>query len=154
MTELTPTAEFVFEVDAAVDPPIVVGTLPGGMVRRIVPVGEGTVRGPEINGRVVPGGKDWQLIWPDGTAEIEARYTIVTDRGELISVSNPGFRHAEPDIMKKLVAGEPVPPDSYYFRTAPRFETGAPRLAWMMRTIFVCVGIREPDRVRIRFFKV
>jgi hypothetical protein len=56
--------------------------------------------------------------------------------------------------MDKLVAGEPVPPDSYYFRTTPRFEVASERLAWMMRTIFVAVGIREPDRVRIRFFRV
>jgi hypothetical protein len=147
-------AEFVFEVDAAVDPPIELGALPGGAMRRIIPVGEGTVRGSEINGRVLPGGADWQLIRPDGVADIEARYTIETDRGELISVTNPGYRHAPPDIMRKLIAGEAVPPDSYYFRTAPRFETAAPRLAWLMRTVFVAVGIREPSRVRIRFFRV
>jgi hypothetical protein len=154
VSDFTPQLEFVFEVDAAVDPPLELGTLPGGAVRRIIPVGDGSVRGPQLNGRVVPGGADWQLIRADGVADIEARYTIETDRGELISVTNPGYRHAPPDIMAKLIAGEPVPPDSYYFRTAPRFETAAPRLAWLMRTVFVAVGIREPSRVRIRFFRV
>lgn len=154
MPETILQPEFVFEVDAAVDPPIELGVLPGGSMRRIIPVGAGTVRGPEINGRVLPGGADWQLIRPDGVADIEARYTIESDQGELVYVSNPGYRHAPPDIMAKLIAGEPVPPDSYYFRTAPRFETAAPRLAWLMRTILVCVGIREPGRVRIRFFRV
>jgi len=152
--DVTPQLEFVFEVDATLDPPIELGGLPGGARRRIIPIAGGLVRGPQLSGEVLRGGADWQLIRADGVAEIEARYTLKSDRGELISVTNPGFRHAPPDIMDKLVAGEPVPADSYYFRTTPRFEVASDRLAWMMRTIFVAVGIREPDRVRIRFFRV
>ena len=151
--DITPALTFVFEVEAALDPAIELGDLPGGARRRIIPILGGVVRGPEIAGEVLRGGADWQLVRADGVAEIEARYTLKTDRGELISVTNPGFRHAPPDIMTKLIAGEPVPPESYYFRTTPRFETAAPRLAWLMRTVFVAVGIREPGSVRIRFFR-
>jgi hypothetical protein len=149
--EVAPQLQFVFEVEATLDPAIEVGAVPGGR-RRIIPVTGGVVRG-EISGEVLPGGADWQLIRPDNVAEIEARYTIRTDRDELISVTNPGYRHAPPDIMDQLVAGVPVPPDSYYFRTTPRFEVASERLAWITRTVFVAVGIREPDSVRIRFFR-
>lgn len=152
-TDIVPQLTFVFEVEATLDPPIEVGAVAGGR-RRIIPVTGGVVRGAEVCGEVLRGGADWQLIRPDGVAEIEARYTIRTDRGELISVTNPGFRHAQADIMAKLIAGEPVPPDSYYFRTTPRFEVAAARLSWMTRTVFVAIGIREPDSVRIRFFRV
>jgi hypothetical protein len=151
-TDMVPQLQFVFEVEATLDPAIELGAVAGGR-RRIIPVTGGVVRGTEIAGEVLPGGADWQLIRPDNVAEIEARYTIKTDRGELISVTNPGFRHAPPDVMEKLVTGVPVPPDSYYFRTTPRFEVASERIAWITRTVFVAVGIREPDSVRIRFFR-
>jgi hypothetical protein len=151
---VAPQLTFAFEVEATLEPALELGILPDGGRRRIIPIAGGVVRGPELAGEVLRGGADWQLVRADGVAEIEARYTLRTDRGELISVTNPGYRHAPPDIMRKLVAGEPVPAGSYYFRTTPRFEVASERLAWMMRTIFVADGIREPDRVRIRFFRV
>jgi hypothetical protein len=84
---------------------------------------------------VLPGGSDWQLIHPDGLTEADARYTLETDRGHLIYVQNRGLRHAPPEIMKKLLAGEAVDPS-------------------LTRAIFVGVGERYPSEVVIRFWKV
>ena len=39
----------------------------------------GTVRGPKLNGRILPGGADWQIVRSDGAADIQARYTIESD---------------------------------------------------------------------------
>ena len=44
--------------------------------RRVINILGGTVSGPDINGRILPGGADWQFIRPDGVADISARYTI------------------------------------------------------------------------------
>ena len=54
---------------------VVVGHGPTGE-RRIVPILGGTVVGPRLSGDILPGGADYQLIRPDGVAEIEARYTL------------------------------------------------------------------------------
>jgi hypothetical protein len=149
-----PGLEFAFEVEARVAAPMVVGELPKG-TRRIIDILGGTVAGPGIRGRVLPGGADWQLIRrEDGFTEVDARYTIETDRGTLIYVSNVGIRHAPPEIMRQLNAGETVDQSALYFRAVPTFETGDPELEWLMRSIFISTGERYPDGVMIRFWRV
>jgi len=107
-----------------------------------------------MKGRVLPGGADWQIVRADGLAELDTRYTLETDDGKLIYVQNPGIRHAPPDVTAKLMAGQPVDPSLVYFRSAPRFETSAPELAWLMRSIFVGTGERHPADVVLRFWKL
>ena len=140
-------------LDVAVGPPLVVGAGPGGE-RRIVPILGGTAAGPRLAGEILPGGADFQLIRPDGVAEIEARYAIRLADGALLYVVNRGLRHAAPEDMARLLRGEPVPPERVYFRTAPVFETAAPEHAWLTRSLFVGVGERRPDSVRVRVFAV
>jgi hypothetical protein len=122
--------------------------------RRIIPITGGTFEGPGLRGRVVPGGADWQIIRPDGVAELEARYTLETESGGLIYVVNRGIRHGPPEILRALREGVPVDRSRYYFRTAPVFETAVPELDRMMRSIFIGDGERFPDRVAMRFWRV
>ena len=49
--------------------------------RRVIPITGGTFSGPKINGEVLPGGEDWQLVRPDGDTELYARYLMKTDDG-------------------------------------------------------------------------
>ena len=79
---------------------------------------------------------------------------IWTDEGILIDVRNRGLRHAAPEIMRKLLAGERVDPALVYFRTTPTFETTAPQLQVLTRSIFVGSGERYPDEVVLWFWKV
>ena len=46
--------------------------------------------------------------------------------------------------MRKLLAGEPVEPWQVYFVTTPAFETAAPALQWLTRSVFVGTGERQP----------
>jgi hypothetical protein len=144
---------FAFELRATVGPPLEIGEVPHGL-RRIVPITGGTVEGPAIRGTVMAGGADWQMIQPDGFSELDTRYTIRTDTGQVVYVQNKGIRHAAPDVMKRLLAGETVDPSLVYFRTVPTFETASPELQWLARSVFVGVGERYPSDVRIRFYKV
>jgi hypothetical protein len=123
-------------------------------VRRIVAITGGTFEGPMLKGKVLPGGADWQLIQPDGLSMLDTRYTIQTDDGRIVYVQNKGTRHAAPDVMKRLLAGERVDPALVYFRTVPTFETSSPELQWLVRSVFVGIGERYPDDVRIRFWRV
>jgi Protein of unknown function (DUF3237) len=149
-----PRLEFAFEVRAEVADPLVIGELPEG-TRRIVDISGGTVEGPGVSGRIRPGGADWQLIRrEDGFTEVDARYTIETESGSLIYVQNKGIRHAPPEVMRRLNAGETVDQSLIYFRCVPTFETGDPALEWLMRSIFICTGERYPNGVIIRFFRL
>ncbi|MFK8018167.1 MAG: DUF3237 domain-containing protein [Pseudomonadales bacterium] len=148
-----PRLALAFEVLVEVADPTVIGSLPNG-TRRIVDILGGTFKGPGIKGRVLAGGADWQIIRDDGFTDIDARYTLETDKKQLIYVSNIGIRHAPSDIIKRLNAGENVDQSQIYFRAVPKFETAAPELRWLMKSIFVATGERYPNGVVIRFWRV
>ncbi|WP_276352209.1 DUF3237 domain-containing protein [Cohnella caldifontis] len=145
--------EFSFEAVVEVGPIQEVGTTPKG-IRKMIPILGGRVSGPDLEGIILPGGADWQLIRPDGVAEIEALYTMKTTDGTMIYIVNRGFRHGPREVMAKLADGEEVSPDRYYFRTTPVFETEDGRYGWLNRTLFIGTGQRTPEAVRITFYKV
>jgi len=148
-----PRLEFVFEVTATLEKPLVFGHTGFGE-RRIIGITGGIVRGPALNGVVLPGGADWQIVRDDGVSEISARYTLKSDDGALIYVEAPGIREASPAVIRSINSGEIVDPSEYYFRTTPRLETASEKYAWMGRRLFVCKGIRHPDGVQIRYYRI
>jgi hypothetical protein len=87
-------------------------------------------------------------------AELDARYVIESDGGDLIFVTNRAVRTASPEVMAKIVKGEPVDPSTVYFRCTPSFETASPALSWVTERLFIGTGARHPDRVVMRFFEV
>ncbi|MWL90592.1 MULTISPECIES: DUF3237 domain-containing protein [unclassified Cupriavidus] len=154
----TPTLEHIADFSLQVAPPTEVGVTPLGQ-RRVIPILSGTVRGPRLNGHVVPGGADFQLIRHAGgddvtTADIEARYVLETHDGARIYIVNAGVRSGHASVIARLNRGEQVDPAEIYFRTAPRFETAAPQYRWLMQHLFVASGARFPDRVELRYFMV
>ena len=148
-----PELRFVCQVRAELAPPLEKGES-AGTRWRIIPIVGGTVEGERLSGRILNLGADWQTVYQDGYAELDTRYAIETHDGALIDVRNFGFRHAPPEIMARLVAGEVVDPSLYYMRTQPRLHTGDPRYSWVNRTVFVGTGERLADAVRIGFFEV
>ncbi len=129
------------------------GRTPYG-VRRIIDILGGTVSGPRLNGRVLPGGADWQIIRGDGAADIKARYTIQADSGARILVSSEGLRHGPPEILERLLRGDNVDPSLYYFRTVMRFETSDPSFDWLNRILALARGQRQPNAIRLDVFEV
>jgi hypothetical protein len=148
-----PRLVLALEAHVQLGAPIEVGQVPRGR-RRIIPITGGTFEGSGIKGRVLNSGADWQIIRADGFAELDTRYALETDKGQIIYVQNAGMRHAAPEIMRKLLAGEIVDPKLVYFRTVPTFETSAPDLQWLTRSIFIGTGERYPTEVVIRFWRL
>ena len=122
--------------------------------RRFVPLGGGSVQGPELNGRIVAGGVDWQVQRADGVLDIAAHYVIRTDDHALVEVTSTGMRHADPEVMRQLALGQAVPRERYYFRTVMRFQTGAPQWAHLNRTIAIASGEREARRVVLDVYRL
>lgn len=149
----TPSFNFFADLSVHVDKPQEVGQALHG-VRRLIPILGGEVQGQGWTARVLPGGADFQLIVNERMAELDARYVIETDGGDLIYVQNRAVRTAAPEVMAKLVRGEPVAPESVYFRCSPSFETASTSLGWISERLFVGTGARYPDRVVMRFFEV
>jgi len=147
------SAEPIFTIHAELEAIMNLGQTPLGE-RRIINILGGPVRGPRLNGRVLPGGADWQIIRADGAADIQARYTIESDAGARILVDSEGLRHGPPEIMARLARGEDVDPALYYFRTLMRFETADPAVDWMNRTLAIAHGKREARAVRLDVYEV
>lgn len=148
-----PELRFAFDIDVEVATPLDFGVTQAGH-RRVVAIRGGSVAGPRLQGRVLDAGGDWQILRADGTADLDARYTIQADDGALIYVINRGVRHGPAEVLARLSRGEPVDPASYYFRSSANFETSAPQHAWLTRAVVVGVGERYPDKVVIRFWEV
>ena len=70
-----PGMEFCFELLVQLDEPMDLGETAHGH-RRIIPIAGGSFTGPRLEGMVVPGGADWQVIHPDGVVDIDTRYTL------------------------------------------------------------------------------
>ena len=120
--------------------------------RRIIPIIGGTVTGPELSGRILNLGADWQTIFADGLAELDTRYAMETHDGATIEIVNYGYRHGPKEVIEAIARGDSVDPDSYYMRTHARLETGDPRYAWVNRTLFVGTGARNANSVQVELF--
>lgn len=149
----TPTLERLFRAVVEIAAPLSVGMTPRGE-RRIIPITGGRFEGEKLAGDVLPGGADWQLVRSDGTAVLEARYTLRTQDGALVYVRNRGVRSGPPGVLARLARGEAVDPASYYFRTRPEFETGAPQYAWLNDLLAVCSAVRAANSVTLDFYAV
>ncbi|MBP6902877.1 MAG: DUF3237 domain-containing protein [Burkholderiaceae bacterium] len=122
--------------------------------RRYVPLLGGTVQGPELNGEIVEGGVDWQVLRADGVLDIAAHYVIRTPDGALIEVQSDGLRHGPPEVMARLARGEAVAASEYFFRTVVRFTTGAPAWLHLNRCLALAVGQREARAVLLDFYRI
>jgi uncharacterized protein DUF3237 len=121
-----------------------IGAVPQG-IRVTAPIASGHFEGPRLRGKVLPGGGDWTLLRGDGVLELDLRITLETDDGALIHMASFGLRHGPADVIAALARGDRVDPASYYFRTAPRFETGHPKYAFLNRLVAVSSGDRRPE---------
>lgn len=132
---------------------VTLGAAPLGE-RRYVPLGGGSVRGPELNGTLVEGGVDWQVARGDGVLEIAAHYVIRAEDGALIEVRSEGLRHGPAQVMARLARGEAVPRDAYFFRTLIRFTTGAPAWQHLNKVMAIACGQREARQVLLDVYRL
>jgi hypothetical protein len=83
-----PRLHLIYRLEAAVGDPQDLGEISAGH-RRIVPSTGGTFSGPELRGTLLPGASaDWQIVLSDGTALGDVRYTLETQRGDLLYVQS------------------------------------------------------------------
>ena len=105
-----------------------IGSTPQGKLT-IFPVVGGLFEGDRLRGKVLAGGGDWLIDRGDGTFTLDLRVTLETDDGGLIHMTFTGVRD-----------------DAHnYFRTAPRFETAAPKYTFLNRLLAVGTAEIRPD---------
>jgi len=137
----------IYRLEATLGEPQVLGEISGGH-RRIVPLTGVTFSGPALRGELLPGASaDWQIILPDGATFGDVRYTLATERGDLLYVQSRAVRHGSPEVLARLGRGEDVDANEYTFRASTKIETAAAELDWLNRNIFISVAGRQPEGV-------
>ncbi len=109
--------------------------------RFIVPVSGGTFEGPKIKGTVALPGGDWVQARKDRTVRLDVRLLLVTDDGESILTTYHGV-------------GTPNEDGSTDLRTAPTFETGSEKYAWLNNVQAIAIGNSTPTDVTYEVYRV
>lgn len=116
------STEFVYEAKAILyaERTSIEKTPHGG--RNVIRIKGGTFKGPRMEGVILEGGADWQLVRPDGVKELEARYIMRTNDGVSIHVINRVLTRPDPSsedpfspgFYRRSVLSFEVPIDSEY----------------------------------------
>jgi hypothetical protein len=124
------------ELKLFIEAEIILGEVQDLGNRRIVRVIGGKFWSAKLNGTILEGGGDWQNIRPDGVVDIDTRYTLKTDDGALIYLTNQGLR------------------DGSYMRTFSLFETNDSHYAWLNNRLFVADGAKVDGVVKHSFYEI
>ncbi len=141
--------EHLFDMTVEMGEPVVLGATPHGQVTFQHAIG-GSVRGPLVSGTLLPIGGDRAVTRVDGVAQIAVQALIRTDDGASILMSYYGVIDASPGAWADVAARRPAASGSFYWRTAPMFETGDARYLWLNRLLAVGVGVLDGGQVRYR----
>lgn len=118
--------EFLFTMHATLRPePSVLANAPQG-TRVVVTVTGGSFEGPKLRGTVDNSGGDWVTMRADRNIKLDVRALLHTDDGADILMTYTGIGTRGPDGLS--------------IRTAPLFETGDERYAWLNNVQAVGVG--------------
>jgi hypothetical protein len=139
---VAPSTTFLFRVEAQLDgtAPIVLRDAPLG-TRVIAAVSAGSVRGPRVNGTLVPElSADWVTIRADRLWELDVRAVFTTDDGAAILYHYTGIATHSGDGLRAI-------------RGTPRFETSDERYSWLNAVQAVAIGETDP-RTRTVFYDI
>src|ERR1700760_3455678 len=92
---------YVFTITAEVAGIVSAGDIGVGE-RRIIPIIGGEVRGADINGKVCAFGADFQIMRPDSSIDLEAKYARQPDAGAVIYVKTRGTRRVPAELVQRL----------------------------------------------------
>jgi hypothetical protein len=130
MAESTLPVEHLFDLHLDVSIPSMIPGTPDG-TRVTVQIDGGSFTGPKLSGFVVGPSADWAVVRADGSLRLDVRLVLRTDDGADIYMSYSGVG---------LDGGARL-------RTAPLFEAGDERYAWLNAVQAVSTGSSDGTAV-------
>lgn len=132
-----PSLQRVLTLRVRIGSELIVGECSDGL-RCNYPILGGDFEGLDLKGRVLGGGEDYFLLRPDGTGQLDARYSLATDQGEIINIHNVGMLTTTEHGRQLEQEGHwPVPETEYRCTCTPTFQVPNGRLAWLSRGSFI-----------------
>lgn len=151
---VAPNLQRVLTLRVAIGPGVMLGDSVDG-VRCNYPIVGGTFEGVGVSGQVLAGGEDLFLLRPDGVGQLDARYSLRTDQGELINLLNRGLLNMTEYGRQLEREGQwPIPEAEYRCTCTPVFQVPKGRLDWLSRASFIgLVQYPSADQVVIRCYR-
>ncbi len=109
---------------------------------RVIPIVSGWFEG-KLEGKIVPGGADWNTTKENGVAHVFAKYLLQTDDGEYIAIENEGKIDTK-EPKRKII-------------TVPKFQVNHDgKYAWLNAGVYVgeLQGGKEVGQVEIIIYKL
>ena len=132
-----PRCDFVYEAIVDIAEVQSLGESPVGQ-RFIVNILGGEFKGPMLQGKILPGGADRQLLRPDAIKELDALYEMQTDDGVTITVHNQ-------------VTIDMPNPKQRYARSVVKFRAPSGNYEWLNRRVFVgTLESMKPARMAVK----
>ena len=103
-------------------------------------VSEAILDGPGIKAGLAATGVDWMGVSADGFWRPDVRAQFLTDDGAVVLMHYTGLVQQTERFAEAAQADEPTDWADQYMRLSIRFETGAPRYAWLNTSLFVARG--------------
>ena len=140
-----PQLRYAFSIVAEVGPYLPLEQRDSELLE-FIPITGGTITG-DVNGTIIPGGGDWCRTRADEAYQVEARYLIRTDAGDIIDVVNVG-------VVRHLEGASGMDRPMGYFQSTPTFRTTAADLQWLTRSVFVGRAVSDEHATSIDVFEV
>jgi hypothetical protein len=132
-----PRCDFVYEAIVDIAEVQSLGESPVGQ-RFIVNILGGEFKGPMLQGKILPGGADRQLLRPDAIKELDALYEMQTDDGVTITVHNQ-VTIDMPNLKQR------------YARSVVKFRAPSGNYEWLNRRVFVgTLESMKPARMAVK----
>ena len=109
--------------------------------RLIAPVSGGDFSGPKLSGKIVLPAGDWVHVRANRTIHLDVRLQLVTDDDEAILMTYQGI-------------GTPNGDGTTSIRSAPTFETGAEKYAWLNDVQAVGIGTAGAESVTYEVYSI
>jgi len=103
-------------------------------------VSEASLDGPGIKADLAATGMDWMGVSADGFWRPDVRAQLVTDDGAVVLMHYTGLVEQTARFAGAAESDQPTGWGDQYMRLSIRFETGAPRYAWLNTSLFVARG--------------
>ena len=163
MAESTIPVEHLFTMTAATGKGLPMTGGPQGS-RVVVPVTGGSFKGPRLEGKVAeaPGG-DWVTVRADGSIRLEGKVAEAPG-GDWVTVRADGSIRLDVRVVLQSVDGANIlvtysgignqVDGVLQLRTAPQFETGDERYAWLNNVQAVGIGTSGGGEVRYEVYRL
>lgn len=137
MAETSLPVEHLFTITADVSPAGLIAGGPQG-TRYVVDAPTGSFEGARLRGVVKSPGGDWVTMRADGSGQLDVRLLLETDDGVAILMQYKGI----------------VTDGATKIRTAPLFEVGDERYAWLNNVQAVGIGSSGGGKVTYEVYQL